>query len=293
MNTFNSDNYFLTSNEKFDTGILLASTERLDIYDHIQATIYYEHGITEIDNKLNGRSYIDLGYVCSITSRENSIEIWFYKFGKNQILEDMAVAFIERKNIIDFEKIVSDNLPVVKREEAKHKMKYMARNSGIIGRLGSIATDKIISANIEILPGTRYNLNFYNKNNIPQQILFYSSHEFDSKTTLFLNTYYKNILPEEAKTPLQPSSSCYIATACYKDYFSIEVINLRWYRDNILNKTSIGRLFIRIYYKVSPRLFNSIFQSTFITNSIRKLLNVFVNNRIKILKDKQVATNKV
>jgi|GEM_PF-7100138 len=47
-------------------------------------------------------------------------------------------------------------------------------------------------------------------------------------------------------------SGCYIATAIYGSYYCSEVIILRKYRDNILEKTILGRLFISIYYALSP-----------------------------------------
>ena len=53
-----------------------------------------------------------------------------------------------------------------------------------------------------------------------------------------------------------PSSSsgggCYIATAVYGSYDCPEVWTLRRYRDYNLARTVIGRIFIKIYYSVSP-----------------------------------------
>ena len=53
---------------------------------------------------------------------------------------------------------------------------------------------------------------------------------------------------------------CYVATAVYGSYDCPEVWTLRRFRDNVLAKTWYGRLFIRMYYAVSPtavRLFGS------------------------------------
>lgn len=47
---------------------------------------------------------------------------------------------------------------------------------------------------------------------------------------------------------------CYIATAVYGSYDCPEVWTLRRYRDNTLAKTGLGRLFIRFYYAVSPKV---------------------------------------
>ena len=45
---------------------------------------------------------------------------------------------------------------------------------------------------------------------------------------------------------------CYVATAVYGSYDCPEVWTLRRFRDNVLAKTWYGRLFIRLYYAVSP-----------------------------------------
>lgn len=47
--------------------------------------------------------------------------------------------------------------------------------------------------------------------------------------------------------------ACYIATAVYGSYDATEVLVLRRYRDDVLNNTTIGRVFISVYYKWSPK----------------------------------------
>ena len=47
---------------------------------------------------------------------------------------------------------------------------------------------------------------------------------------------------------------CYIATMVYGSYSHPKVMVLRWYRDNVMQKSCIGRLFIRTYYYFSPKL---------------------------------------
>ena len=50
------------------------------------------------------------------------------------------------------------------------------------------------------------------------------------------------------------SGGCYVATAVYGSYDCPQVWTLRRYRDETLGTTWYGRLFIRIYYAVSPTL---------------------------------------
>ena len=56
--------------------------------------------------------------------------------------------------------------------------------------------------------------------------------------------------PEKARK--MAKSGCYIATAVYGSYDCPEVWTLRRYRDNKLAKTWYGRMFIHVYYMVSP-----------------------------------------
>lgn len=53
----------------------------------------------------------------------------------------------------------------------------------------------------------------------------------------------------------KPSSSkgCYVATCVYGSYDCPQVWTLRRFRDNILAKHFLGRLFIKTYYAVSPK----------------------------------------
>ena len=48
------------------------------------------------------------------------------------------------------------------------------------------------------------------------------------------------------------NQGCYVATAVYGSYDCPEVWTLRRFRDNVLARTWYGRLFIRLYYAISP-----------------------------------------
>ncbi len=50
------------------------------------------------------------------------------------------------------------------------------------------------------------------------------------------------------------SGGCYVATCVYGSYDCPEVWTLRRYRDNYLAKSFFGKLFIKVYYAVSPTI---------------------------------------
>ena len=70
---------------------------------------------------------------------------------------------------------------------------------------------------------------------------------------------------------------CYIATAVYGGYDEPQVLILRKYRDEVLKQTFFGRLFIKVYYAVSPRLVQILKPYTWINEKIRCVLDCFVN----------------
>lgn len=56
------------------------------------------------------------------------------------------------------------------------------------------------------------------------------------------------------RTTYRSSSGCYVATCVYGSYDCPEVWTLRRYRDYKLSKTWYGRVFIKVYYTISPTL---------------------------------------
>ncbi len=79
------------------------------------------------------------------------------------------------------------------------------------------------------------------------------------------------------KLGISKSSFCYIATMVYGSYDAPEVMVLRKFRDEVLQRSWLGRKFIRVYYKYSPSLVRKT-KNFKITHIIFKLiLNPFVN----------------
>ena len=66
------------------------------------------------------------------------------------------------------------------------------------------------------------------------------------------------------------SGGCFVATAAYGNYDAPEVIFLRAFRDESLNRSVIGRAFVRAYYAISPPLAAVIAQSSSLRGIVRK-----------------------
>ena len=63
---------------------------------------------------------------------------------------------------------------------------------------------------------------------------------------------------------------CYIATMCYKDYDSKEVVFFQNIRDQYLLNNYVGIIFVKVYYNISPRIVRRI--------KSKKWLNWFIKN---------------
>jgi hypothetical protein len=76
----------------------------------------------------------------------------------------------------------------------------------------------------------------------------------------------------------ETGKGCYIATMVYGSYNHYNVIILRQFRDNVLEKYFAGRVFIMAYYKISPALVNILKNRSFINRIIRRGLDRWVKH---------------
>ena len=72
------------------------------------------------------------------------------------------------------------------------------------------------------------------------------------------------------------NSGCYIATMVYGDYDHPQVIILKQFRDEVLDKSVVGKSFIKIYYHYSPKLVEKLKNKRIINAIILKILNKFI-----------------
>jgi tetratricopeptide (TPR) repeat protein len=65
------------------------------------------------------------------------------------------------------------------------------------------------------------------------------------------------------------SKRCFIATAVYGSYYAADVMVLREFREQVLLKCSIGRLFVKVYYLTSPVVAKLIAENKALSECIR------------------------
>lgn len=83
-----------------------------------------------------------------------------------------------------------------------------------------------------------------------------------------------------ANTTSSPKSyqehGCYVATCVYGSYDCPPVWTLRRYRDTVLLNSVIGRMFVRIYYRISPWLVKKFGSQSWFIKPCRSILNKIV-----------------
>jgi hypothetical protein len=84
-----------------------------------------------------------------------------------------------------------------------------------------------------------------------------------------------SVIPEEV-IGLFSETNCFVATAAFGSPLEKNVKTLRRFRDQVLQKTWLGRLFVRSYYKLSPPFARWIAQSSYRRSTARMILAPFV-----------------
>ncbi len=82
--------------------------------------------------------------------------------------------------------------------------------------------------------------------------------------------------PKKGEQETGVSGGCYVATAVYGSYDCPQVWVLRRYRDNILSRSWGGRLFVKVYYAVSPTLVRLFGKMAWFRNMWRRRLDQMV-----------------
>ena len=72
-------------------------------------------------------------------------------------------------------------------------------------------------------------------------------------------------------------ATCFVASAVYEDPNHPEVVFLRWYRDTLLSKNIFGRLFIKFYWVIGPKLATLARNVIFIKKIFHFLIALLVN----------------
>jgi hypothetical protein len=93
--------------------------------------------------------------------------------------------------------------------------------------------------------------------------------------------YVDNLVVQHGIGPATPNGGCFVATACYGDYDAPEVMVLRHFRDDKLLKTFFGKVFVKLYYSVSPFFATLISKSDILKKSVRQYFLQPIINKLQ------------
>jgi hypothetical protein len=240
--------------------------------------------ISEIDlsNVKNDRSRIVFDFAHEMTSKFESEGLKL-----NEVM-DQILAFSQFEFEIEFDRIIFKTLL----NEYVKLMNITATNlpeicvNGIKrfmeSDIGKISNDvnKVMLERLETMPQLFLTSAHRTKENL---LLFTLKHYSNLGIVLqFNDEFLKNQVLESAKRisaakeANYPKGGCYIATMAYGDYNHPQVMILRQFRDEVLDKSAFGKWFIKTYYHNSPRLVQRLKNQRTVNILIRKALNQFI-----------------
>ena len=97
-------------------------------------------------------------------------------------------------------------------------------------------------------------------------------HEPKNESALKIKAKLENPLP----IVTSKNGTCFIATAAYGTPFATEIDILRNWRDEYLEQSYFGRVFVKVYYSLSPPVANNISNSEVKKRIVRTTLNPIV-----------------
>jgi curved DNA-binding protein CbpA len=90
------------------------------------------------------------------------------------------------------------------------------------------------------------------------------------------NSYSSSSSSSNSYSSSSSSSSCFVATAAYGSPLMAELDYLRFWRDNYLRKSVLGRKFIIFYYRFGPNLAIPVTHSSFLKKHTQKLIKKII-----------------
>lgn len=240
------------------------------LHDERYSNVYYLSGIKELDDILQGKHISQKELVFLPTSFTNAFV--FLVMGIKG--KDAKMFGVWRDKIKDF--TIEKNVTITTLDVNLQSKNFAAGKGAQGGFVGGLITsavgqivDKLTGIQLKEEEGAIFLLNFIDENNNIHTVKFSTPRYFIDKTEDFLN---RNFTPNAPIKKIEEESKggCYIATSCYKDYESKEVLVFRRFRDEVLAPNPFGRNFIKFYYFVLPTIAKWLDNKPYINNLVKE-----------------------
>ncbi len=250
-------------------GRLIEMTEIDESYGRKNSYIQYISGINSFDEFMEGLKFsntnlqhhilvFEQGIGFMLAGKENNL---FFNILKTDI-ESIIVYHEQQIEIAD----VNQLLNIMKTGAVGQSGMASVLITKAAGHIGDAILKKFKPVKSKIIKGSVYELRTKLINDEKYTIKFSCRDE---------NKYDVNQLLDKhlgfGLTKNDPKTNCYIATVCYENPFSLEVLAFKKFRDEKLSNLALGRFLIKTYYKYSPKISRILYDKS-ITNKLIKLI---------------------
>jgi hypothetical protein len=232
-----------------------------------QSLVNYHGGIPEFDEHL--KTYKKNEIIPEFGFTDYDQVVIFYLYRGTKALGGFPIL---KKDILEVKALHDQELYIRKDNKLGSALEIISGAMGLVGAAVAITADALTTGNKNKKPtiGSLYEIILKTEKPDPEKIILTCTTKNSSTVNVFiaLLTTIRELKPEDS----EKKKACYIATVCYGDINAIQVVAFRKFRDTTLSKSYIGRLFIKVYYCLSPRIAHYLRTKKRLNRLIRLLL---------------------
>ncbi len=241
-----------SSDERLAMGELIDEVNFQNDYGSDVSVAYYHDGIPKFNKILNGKSFYELGLTFHLSSYENAFGFSLFHPEKKEFISSVALWRDNLGDTLIYEE--KFNAPIVKVNQFLNIVKSGGLGEGMLGAGISMAVGSGISkfrkVKTEDFAVNLFLLEYFDVGNERDAVALYCHPIQEYSLQSFLRKHWGKKISEDSVQ--KQDSRCFIATACYGNPYHEKVEGFRQYRDSYLKKSFLGRIFISIYYLISP-----------------------------------------
>lgn len=241
-----------------------------------QSLVNYHGGIEEFDDHL--KSYKKNEIIPEFGFTDYDQVVIFYLYRGEKVLGGFPIL---KKDIIEIKSFHDQELFIRKDNKLGGALEIISGAMGLVGAAVAITADALTTGSKNKTPiiGSLYEIIIKTEKPEPEKIILTCTAKNTSTVNVFITflTTIREPKPEDS----DKKKACYIATVCYGDIEAKQVVAFRKFRDARLSKSFFGRLFIKGYYYLSPKIANYLRTKKMLNKVIRICLLDRIYNIVK------------
>jgi len=271
-----------------DTGYYTNNSEKISKSLHYYNLAYNnasQEAVTEIRNHIRIQFQLIIKKMLSLCLVKEC-EALIDGLSKNFQVSIPLDKFLLEANNVELDSITkwlkepnrTDDYFIMVKESIKHTLEndlFFSLADSKINKARYELLVKLFTYEIEWVPSVDYRTYRYDKKRLREKENNRNKYICDYKEK---RKHYVQKIVELDPSYSPPKEGCYIATAVYGSYDAPQVLILRYYRDNVLEKSLLGQAFIRIYYMFSPYLIKALQPNIFLCKAVKIILDRIVSS---------------